>query len=95
MRGRLLFLPSGRGRTAPICRFPRFAEQRSSNGMLTVNFVNENHKESVYPKGLLGIPRGAGGFYGTFPPGLKSPLLVLCLFSDDSESRGSPGLRAD
>ena len=83
------------GRTASICRFPRVARQRSSNGMLTVTFVNENHIECVSPKGLLGIPRGAGGFYGTLSPGFKSPLLVLCLLSDDSESRGPPGLRAD
>jgi len=42
----------------------------------------------------MGIPEGAGGFFGTHSPGLKIPLLGLCILSTETESVGLPGLRA-
>jgi len=41
----------------------------------------------------MGILGGAGGFYGTHPPGLKIPLRALCFLSRASERKGPPGLR--
>ncbi|TQI67533.1 hypothetical protein LY85_2225 [Clostridium sp. KNHs216] len=39
-------------------------------------FVNENHTSPVLHKDTLGILGGAGGFYGTLPPLLRTTELA-------------------
>ena len=52
-------------------------------------------KKACTPKALWGYLGVQGAFVEPSRREFKSPLLVLCLLSDDSESRGPPGLRAD
>jgi len=53
--------------------YSKFPQPLRGSPCFFVSPVNENHNDTVSHKGALGIPGGAGGFYGALPPGIKNP----------------------